>query len=146
MTAQLLFAQEMFSGPVISLFGHIEVWAAIVYLAGVFAVAGFRPQQIRHAMFFRVSVIAFALFLIIPITADSMAKGILFMMEGDLEGFASFVRYSGMLLGRLLLAAAVLGALMSFTWPSQAQHAKHEPMPSHPAGQPYEPENPNPYR
>jgi hypothetical protein len=49
-----------------SLLTSAETWIAVTYLAGMFLVLAFRPQQIAAPSSFRLSYILFALYFIVP--------------------------------------------------------------------------------
>jgi hypothetical protein len=49
-----------------------DVWLAVAYVGGMFAVAGFRPQNIASGVLFRLSFIAFGVALVIPALADGL--------------------------------------------------------------------------
>jgi hypothetical protein len=61
-----------------------EIWIAVTYLAGMFLVLAFRPQQIAEPSSFRLSYILFTLYFIVPgsinallllAVLDSMGRG-----------------------------------------------------------------------
>lgn len=61
------FGIQLFSRAV----GTGEIWLAVAYLASMFAVAAFRPQQIVNAFAFRLSFILFIIYLIVPSVVES---------------------------------------------------------------------------
>jgi hypothetical protein len=77
-----------------------ESWTHAVFLLGVFLIVIFRREQIVSAYMFRVSIILFALSLILPVVLVAI-------MQIDLTSTAGFVRgESRNNLFRILMAAA----------------------------------------
>jgi hypothetical protein len=63
--------QEFFFHTWLSnMFMTTEIWVAVAYLAGMFLVLAFRPQQIAYPLSFRASYILFALYFIVPSTIN----------------------------------------------------------------------------
>lgn len=110
-------AEEMMMRTGLSgLFNSAETWVAVAYVFGMFAVLGFRPQQIGRPYTFRLSYIFFALYFIVP----SAINGILYlsMMDGGFArgGNGGWI-YIGMqlttIIGRVFLGLSIVLALSS---------------------------------
>ena len=103
------FLQQAFG----NLVGSAEIWLAVAYVLSMFAVLAFRPEQIGNPVFFRLSYVFFALFLILPsaVTAFTSLAAI-DGMGGRRGGEGTFIvlQLSG-LLGRLLLAGSIVSGL-----------------------------------
>ena len=57
-----------------SSFGMVDVWLAVAYLVCMFAILGFRSQQIISPFLFRLSYILFAIALILPTFVDAIIQ------------------------------------------------------------------------
>jgi hypothetical protein len=67
-----------------SMFGATEVWIAVAYLAGMFLVLAFRPQQIVAPWSFRLSCTLFALCFIVPGIMNAIL--LLTLLDGATRG------------------------------------------------------------
>jgi hypothetical protein len=93
-----------------------EGWIAVAYLAGMFLVAGFRPQQIVEPYMFRLSYILFALYLVVP----SCVNGVVWLTTqsggggrmGDQALATSVLQLAGVI-GKILLGVAIVCGLDS---------------------------------
>jgi hypothetical protein len=104
-----------FRSGMMNLFGSPEVWIGVAYLAGMFLVLAFRPQQITEPASFRLSYILFALYFIVP----SSVNGLLFLTmldggSGRNGGQMTMIafQFSG-ILGKVLLGLSIVFALGS---------------------------------
>jgi hypothetical protein len=77
MTQEELVLRQLFG----NLFSAGETWIAVVYLAGMFTVAAFRPQQIAIPRYFRLSYVFFAFYFIAP----SLIEVLLNLSLADLD-------------------------------------------------------------
>ncbi len=106
--------QSLFS----NFFAGAEGWIAVAFLAGMFLVAGFRPQQIAELRMFRLAYILFALYLVVPscingvvwVTMQSGGGGIGRM--GD-QAMATAVFQVASVIGKILLGVAIVCGLDS---------------------------------
>jgi hypothetical protein len=105
-----------------SLFSNLltgtETWIAVAYLAGMFLVVGFRPQQIAEPFMFRLSYILFALYIVVPscingvvwLTMQAGAGGM--GRPGDQALGTAVLQLSGVI-GRILLGVSIVCGLDS---------------------------------
>jgi hypothetical protein len=108
------FLQSLLS----NFFAGAEGWIAVAYLAGMFLVAGWRPQQIAEPFMFRLSYILFALFIVVP----SCINGIVWLTmlggggsmgrPGD-QAMATAVLQLSSVVGKILLGVAIVCGLDS---------------------------------
>ena len=117
------------------LYSSAETWIAVAYVAGMFLILAFRPQQIGSIWYFRRSYMLFAAYLIVP----SLINGSLWLTSLDggpavtrgVLGNSGLLTMAGFqlssLLGKLLLGLSIFFALSSLT------HARPAAFPmSHP--------------
>jgi hypothetical protein len=93
-----------------------EAWIAVAYLAGMFLIAGFRPQQVAEPFMFRLSYILFALYLVVP----SCITGVVWLtMQGGGGGrmgdqaLGTAVLQLAGVIGKILLGVAIVCGLDS---------------------------------
>jgi hypothetical protein len=93
-----------------------EAWIAVAYLAGMFLIAGFRPQQVAEPFMFRLSYILFALYLVVP----SCITGVVWLtMQGGGGGrmgdqaLGTAVLQLASVIGKILLGVAIVCGLDS---------------------------------
>ena len=93
-----------------------EAWIAVAYLAGMFLIAGFRPQQVAVPFMFRLSYILFALYLVVP----SCITGVVWLtMQGGGVGrmgdqaLGTAVLQLASVIGKILLGVAIVCGLDS---------------------------------
>ncbi len=101
-----------------NLFTGAEGWVAVAFLAGMFVVAGFRPQQIAEPFMFRLAYILFALYLVVP----SCINGVVWLTmqtggggigrPGD-QAMATAVLQLASVIGKILLGVAIVCGLDS---------------------------------
>lgn len=103
------------SGLFSNLFNSAETWIAVAYVAGMFMVLAFRPQQIAMPYTFRLSYIFFALYFIIPSVITGMVS--LASMDGGMRGgggtYTMVVFQLAGIAGKILLALSIVFALGS---------------------------------
>jgi hypothetical protein len=108
------FLQSLLS----NFFAGAEGWIAVAFLAGMFLVAGWRPQQIAEPSRFRLSYILFALFIVVP----SCINGVVFLtMQGSGGGMRNLADQAmataalqlSSVIGKILLGVAIVFGLDS---------------------------------
>lgn len=113
-------AEEMMlrSGLFSNLFNSVETWIAVAYVAGMFMVLAFRPQQIAMPYTFRLSYIFFALYFIVP----ALVNAIIIMASLDNNSYSRgggggtytmILMQLSSIAGRILLALSIVFALGS---------------------------------
>ena len=94
----------------------VDVWLSVTYLAGMFAVAGFRPQHIASGVLFRLSFLVFGTALAVPLLADGLVSLVHLSDTSRRSQPAAgwqLVSTLGYLVGRLLFAVGVILGLAS---------------------------------
>jgi hypothetical protein len=106
-----------------NLFTSAETWIAVAYVAGMFIVLAFRPQQVGEPSSFRLSYLLFAAYLIVPsaisgslwLTALDSGQGVTKAVFGNSGTLAMAVFQLSSLIGKALLALSIYFALRSMT-------------------------------
>ncbi len=89
-----------------------ETWVAVAYLAGMFLVLAFRPQQIADPSSFRRSYILFALYFIVPGSINALILLTMIGSRGPGEMQMVILQLSG-ITGKVLLGLSIIFALGS---------------------------------
>lgn len=98
-----------------------EIWVAVAYLAGMFLVLAFRPQQIAEPSSFRLSYILFALYFIVPSSINAIIWLTMLESSGRSGSQVQMVilQLSG-IIGKVLLGLSIVFALGSMIRPRTA--------------------------